>query len=95
MRRYFKKIFGLTTAGIIFISVVAGISVKNNSEKNIVKVSNDIKDKTSSFDSNKEIARAKKVCKDFFEKDENAAILQGYKREDVVDCSFVGCGGLY
>ena len=89
-----RKVLGLAAiVGIVAISTIAGILIKDKNDsgaKSMTQIS-------SNQDANQD-AKAdhrKTICRDVFEEDEQAAILKGYIRKDVVDCSFVGCGGLF
>ena len=96
IKKQLKKILGLAAVGAVLIgAVVGGISVKdkNSSKAESTQAYNNSKNQ---LPQNSDIkANHQKICRDFFEEDEKDAILKGYSEKDVVDCSFVGCGGIF
>jgi len=95
IKKQLKKILGIAVVGIILAGVAVGISIKdkNNSKAESSQAYNNSKNQVSQSPDIKD--NHKKICKDFFEENEQDAISKGYTEKDVVDCSFVGCGGLF
>jgi hypothetical protein len=96
IKKQLKKILGLAAIGAVLIgAVVGGISVRdrNGSKDKSIQTHNDSKDQSSLELTSK--LKTKKICKKFFEENEQEAIIRGYSQKDVIDCSFAGCGTLY
>jgi hypothetical protein len=96
IKKQLKAFLGLAAIGAVFIgAVVGGVLVKdrNSSKAKSTQTYNNSEDQ---FSQNSNIkANHQKICKDFFEENEQDLVLKGYSKKDVVDCSFVGCGGLF
>jgi len=96
-----RKILGLAAiVGIVAVSTIAGILIKDRNDsgaKSAQAYNNSGNGSENEIPSAPDIKidHRKTICKDVFEEDEQDAILKGYSEKDVVDCSFVGCGGLF
>jgi len=95
IKKQLKKILGLTSIGIILAGVVVGIIVKDKNDSKVKSLQANNPETQTLQNSNTKTSRPKTICKDFFEKNEEESISKGYSKKDVVDCSFVGCGGIF
>lgn len=95
-KRQLKKFLGLTAVGILIlagISIAASVKDKDGSENKSIQTYD--KSDHQIVSEVAEESGSRKICRKFFEEDEQDALARGYIEKDIVDCSFVSCGGLY
>ncbi len=92
-----KKVLGLFSALVLFSGIIAVAIIKenkNNSEAIAnrpaksdyqAKVANDLN----------EVEKPQKVCRELLEGDENDLAFRELTKAEVVECMYVGCGGIF
>ena len=95
IKNQIKKIIGLASIGVVVVGVAIGVLIKeNNSKPKPIRSYNDLENQISPG-LNTEVSNPRKICKSFFEENQKDLVLKGYTKKDIVDCSFVGCGGIF
>lgn len=98
-KKRLKNILGLISITVLLTGIAVGILIKekNNQKANSAQSSGrDYRFENRNFpDLKTEIEQTKKVCSQLLEKDENTFVFEEYSKMEVVECMFVGCGGLF
>jgi hypothetical protein len=90
LKRKLNYIFGLVSVGILLMGIVLGITTKENSQE-----INSNQTSAQNLQSNTENDHKQTICSGLLEEDENSIAAREYSDMEVVDCTFVGCGGIF
>ncbi len=98
-RQLIKKIVGFASLGVLFVAVVFGVALKRDNLKVDQKNHSTRGDYRSGNETMSglgvEVEQPTLICSDLLEEDENFLVLREYSKAEVVDCMYVGCGGIY
>jgi len=92
-----KKILGLFSALILFSGIIAVAIIKEN-KANLEAVSNRTAKADYQADASNNLNEAEKpqkVCRGLLDESENDLNFKELTKAEVVECMYVGCGGIF
>ncbi len=93
-----RKILEFVSIGVLLSGLALGILTKENHPKAASNRSADHdyqSERRASFGPSVEIERPTVICSDLLEEDENTLVFRELTEVEVVECMYVGCGGIF
>lgn len=93
-----KKILKFASIGALLAVAAMGVIIKENKNDSSVSSSRALNYGVAGEEQGvkeEEAEQPKMVCRDMLSEDENSLAFREYTKEQIVDCSSVGCGGIF
>jgi hypothetical protein len=98
LKKKLNKILTFVSIGVLLAAVFWVLAKEKNSSEKAQSQSPAIDTQSEKSDSAVALKTGnehQKVCRDYFEQNQNDLVARGYTLADVVDCGVVGCGGIF
>lgn len=91
-----KRLRLVFAGGAIVMAITLGILLTRGHDASPHAFQEDsLKENQDASSAHAETAQPTLICSDLLEEDDNTLALHEYSNAQVVDCMFVGCGGLF